>query len=1159
MRQRSWLKSLAFGLCLLVTCALSSLPLTAQSFYGGVSGTVMDSTGAVVPNASVSIINLGTNETRKATSGAAGEFRFVNLVPANYKIVVEAQSFKRFEVQPVVVQVGITTRADASLQAGATTETVEVTTQTPLIQTESGTVGAAVEGQVVQSMPLNGRNVMNLITLTPGVVPGANTSGAPSDNGGNRTNTASWGSYGISGGFNNENSEWIDGASVNMMGQNLTGLVPNQDVIQEFRVDTSVPSAEYGRFGGGVINMTTKSGANAFHGSLYEYNRTTSLNATNTYSKHAGLAKPPYNQNQYGAFATGPIKKDKIFFMFGWENFVIRNSTPLSTNVPTVASRSGVFSDKNPAGAARVISDPSGKCTGITHDTVAGTYTIPQSCLDATSKVMMGYFPSPNNSNPIGKFNFAGQPGLGDNTSSYNGRIDYNLSEKHRIFGRYTYWKLDDIGQDLFGGTDVKFNTRYAATHNRTQQIVIGDTYTVNPTTIADLRVNYTRQYFTNPSLQLNQVDMSQFGPAYAALAPKLSYTALPSLTLTGTDSIYNMNPISGVEFDPYNNYGLNGSLTKIVGAHSFKFGFEGVLRQHGGTGYFRNPAGYSTFSNSTAGDEVASFYLGEFTTDVLQTIWSATSYNYYWGFYGTDTWKLTRNLTVNLGVRWDVPGGVQEKKDRATVILPNITDPITGVKGANTLVNTSLYPHRSVEPIQHGLVAPRLSFANSLPGNSVLRGGFGIAYLPPDVPQGLMAYTSPVNAGITTTKNGAVPTFFQANPFPTGILQPVGRTNPNFSSTLKGQAVSAPVPQDAYPYKMQWNLSFAKQWKGDWSTEMSYVGTAGKHLTMNVAVSMDQPSTANTKILQAYEYTQAGCAPPGPCSTAAQNATIAYATAQGMMPYPGYQNLSNAGQNTGASTYHSMYAVMQKRFHSAGLINANFTWGKVLTNTDAPTGASTASGGTEAPQDYTNLAAEKSVAYNMLSKRFLLNYVLNLPFGKGQAIGANQTGFVSALISGWGLNGITTVQSGMPLAIAYNGNNLTKNLNAGILRPNYVPGCDKKAGVPSKAFDRYNTNNWFNAACFQYPGDFTFGNQPRVDPTLVGQGQVNFDVAASKTTTIHENWNLQFRAEAFNIFNHPYYGNPGTTMAGSGYNTINTQNNMAQPRLIQLSLRLGF
>ena len=1157
MGRKRRLVSTAIGLLVLAISSIWSLPMMAQSFYGGIAGTVTDATGAIVPGATVTVTNLGTNEVRTAQSGASGEYRFVDLLPAAYKIAIESKGFKRFEVQSMQVQVDNTLRVDARLEVGSATETVEVTTQTPLLQTESGSVGTEIEGQQVQAMPLNGRNPMNLIALAPGVVANSGAQGSASFNAGNRTQNGSWDSYQIGGGFNNENAEYIDGAPINVLGGSTVSLVMSQDAVQEFRVESSAPSAEFGRFGGGVIEMTTKSGANHFHGTVYEYVRNTILNANPFTNDYLHQPVAAFHQNQYGAAIGGPIKRDKAFFFFNWENFSLRQGSVVDTNVPgdgthgTTNQRGGVFS--------KAIVDPAKKCAIQPNTPSPGLYTIPQSCFDATSKVMLNYFPLPNTTpTPAANFNYVSSPVIGDDTHQYNARVDYNLSANQRLFARYTQWVLQDIGQNGFNNANG-FPTTYAATANTTYAAVVGDTYTINPTAVADVRLSYTREFFNNPGPGVGHTDMSQFGPAYAALAPQLSFTALPGLALGGgPDNIYNLNPISEVQQFHYDNYGLNGSFTKILGNHALKFGGEGVLRLQNGTGTSHNPAGFSTFSNSTTGDEVASFLLGEFTNDNVTTILQSTTFNYSYALFGIDTWKVNRNLTVNLGLRWELPGGLEEKKDRTTVMLPNVVDPNTGSAPTVVLVNSPLYPSRSEEPYHYMLFSPRVSFAQSLSGSAVFRGGYAINYLPPDLPPAVISSASPVNSFTTTSTNGPVPNFFQANPFPppTGIIEPAGRA---FNSkTLLGQVVSEPVPTNLYPYMQQWDLSFGKQWKGDWLTEISYVGEKGTHLLENVAYGLDQVPE---------QYVGTGTAPGplqamensliagGASAASAQNTVLTYA--KPLRPYSTlYTNVSNAAAYTGSSTYEALYLVLQKRFRSAGLLNANYTWDKILTDTDEPNTGNNETGGLAAPQDFYNHRSDKSLAAIEVPQRLIVSYVLNLPFGKGQRFANGVSGITDRLISGWSANGITTVQSGTPLTFTYSaGNILSKNLGSGTIRPNYVPGCNKTK--PGSPFQKLISNTpYFNTSCFTYAGDFQFGNEPRVDPTLRNPYTQNYDFALVKKTTLRESVNLQFEAEAFNIFNRVQFTAGGSALGSGTFGVVSAG---GSPRLVQLSLRLNF
>lgn len=301
---------------MLIACFCGSAH--AQTSYGSINGIVTDNSGAVITGANVTLTNSGTSEKQIIPSDNSGIYRFVNLIPGTYRIDIEKSGFKRLTRGPIQVEVQSAIRIDASLQVGDVNQVVEVTAQTPLLQTEQASLSQVVEGRTVQEMPLNGRNVLNLIGLVPGVVPQGSSTGNPMGNqsGGATTNPNGWGNYQIGGGMANQSATFIDGAPINMSYVNSTVLVPTQDAIQEFRVATNDVSAEFGRFAGGVVNMATRSGTNSFHGGLYEYFRNKNLNANNFFNNRSGLGRPAFTQNQYGANIGGPIIKDKTFFFF---------------------------------------------------------------------------------------------------------------------------------------------------------------------------------------------------------------------------------------------------------------------------------------------------------------------------------------------------------------------------------------------------------------------------------------------------------------------------------------------------------------------------------------------------------------------------------------------------------------------------------------------------------------------------------------------------------------------------------------------------------------------------------------------------------------------------------------------------------------------------
>jgi len=1133
--------ALAVKLVCLTTIIAASSALNGQSFYGSILGTVTDTSGAVVPDATVTVTNVGTNQAQTVRSDAVGKYSVVNLVPAAYKVEVTKARFKRFLSDQVTVEVGAVVRLDARLVVGTASETVKVTAEAPLLQTDTSAMSQEIEGALVRQIPLDGRNVMNLIALAPGVVPGGSSAGGTGLNQGTRSANQGWGNYQIGGAIQGQGAEYIDGSPINVLGGNTVALVMTQDAVQEFSVTTSGAGADFGRFAGGIVNMTSRSGTNAWHGSLYEYFRNADLNANNFFDNQLGTARPQDNQNQYGVVLNGPIKRDKAFFFFSWEGFAGILGESSATNVPTQAMRDGVFTDP--------VTDPLGNCN-IVHNSNAGTWTITNlwqgACGDPLAHILMTYYPLPNTS---GAFNWFLTTPIANHQNQYNGRVDYTISSKLRFFGRYTYWTLHDTGFSEFNNAGG-WPTANGHVMNDSHQAVLGDTYTFSPNTLLDVRVTYVREFSPNYPDSVS-VDESQFGPAYTALAPQMSVHVLPVFTLNGIHNFYNFGNITGYSVNWWNTYGTNANLIRIIGAHNLKFGAELRLMDQSGTGFLGSGSGKYTYSTTYTGDEWASFLMGYPTQVQFGTINTTASYNYYQAYYVTDTWQAKQNLTVNLGLRYELPGAVAERNNKATVLLPHAVDPNTGATGTLTLVDSPLYPYRSTVLPKHYLFAPRLGFAYRMNNDTVIRGGYGISYLPPDL-TGELASSSLVNAASTQVNvTGALPTPLQ-DLYPTTLNQPIGRTDPSFmtlyccTGSLKN--ISGPVPQQNFPYVQQWNFTVSHQFKGNWMAEIGYAGLKGTHLP-GIGRSLDELSS---------QYYSMGSALLNPTTLDGIPMTLG----QSLRPYPFYSNVSDAAEFYAHSNYNSLQAKLVKRFGSGGTLLANYTWSKNLANTDTLNGfleakpspqSSTSGEGTI--QDYNNLNGEYSLVSYNVNQRAVVSYVLDLPFGKGQRFANGLARPVDLLVSGWSVSGITTFQSGFPLFITEaQSNALTQFFGGGTLRPNVVPGCVKK--ISRSAISRLN--EWFNTSCFTFPGNYAFGDEPRVDPNLTSEGVNNYDFAAMKSTNLWgERANVQFRAEFFNIFNRVQFAPPVTQQGSSNFGEILSQVN--QPREIQLSLRVNF
>ena len=1183
----------------IVLSGLSTL-LHAQSTFGSIVGIVTDSSGAVVPGATVTITNLATNNKTTVRTDATGGYRLVDLLPANYKIEVAAKSFKQFVVASAAVQIEGTLRVNATLQVGSENETIEVTAEPALLQTETSAVGYEVEAKQVEQTPLNGRNIENLIGLVPGVVPANNALGSAGENQQSHTANAGFGNYTIGGGGGGNEGQYIDDAPINGFGQfnggNTVTLIITQDAVQEFRVDTNAVSPQYGRFSGGVVSLGTKSGGNAFHGSVYEYFRNKVLNANNFFNNYSGLPRPIWNQDQFGATASGPIKKDKAFVFFSWEGFKDWLGVPNATNVPTANMQAGVFT--------RAINDPTGRCptisgsqpgttpapgNNIIYDSVQSTWTVEQGCWDPTSTIMKALWPAvltPNNP----QYNYYVAPKTGTKTNQYTGRVDHNISDIQKFFGRYTYWALQDISPQEFAGSYPSSNlvnsvqTGNSFSQLASHQAVLGDTYTINSTTIANIRLSYNKSFYNQvpPGLGVSE---SQFGPAFANLSQYEFGHEIPTPSLSGTHGIYTFPAMNFDSTDRTNTYSVIGDVIRNVGKHSLQFGGEERLMQHSGYGNLNGLSGIFTVSNQTTqvsgnsatGDEFASFLLGLMQKATIATGIPTDTYNYSSGWYALDNWKVNQNLTVNLGIRWELPGGLEENHDRATVLQPNAVDPYTGFKGTLVLVNSSQYLSRSMEPVRHDLFSPRVGFAQTLFKNTVIRGGFGLVYGPPDMSAGVMSYNSTVNNQTTTTQNPSSQTAtnsaFISNPFPisvapatAGIIQAAGRNVPNFMITRLGQTISGPIPTTTYPYMEQGNLTVAQELWGKLMLQAGYVGARGLHNPINHYLNQMPDSLISQG---AALLANAPC--PADQGSASTVPTIS--VGQCARPYPEYKGLSNSVDYSGASMYNSLQVQGQFRSPHSGLITTSYTWAKTMNYAlDS--------------QDV-NRGNIRSLAPTDVHQRAIISYTLNLPFGKGQKYLPNPTSVADIAISGWTVNGVTTFQGGTPLALTLNGGNtLSQQFGFGGIQPNglsgirpdYAPNgtavingatvsCNGNKKTSGSAAQRATKTGWFNVACFQPPGTvagtpvgYSIGNESPTDSSLRNEGVDNFDFAVVKETKIKELANMQFRMEFFNLFNRVSFAGPGTALNGNNFGLVTaTVTNGYNQRQIQASLRITF
>ena len=1164
--------SLAFALpfVFLLVAAPGLLRLQAQSSYGSVVGTVIDTTGADVPGATVSLGNDGTGASEATTTGHGGTYSFLNLNPGSYTLNVSQPGFQSYRRRQVDVQIGGLTRVDVTLRVGDVTQTLTVTSAAGDLHTDSATLDGVIEGQQVLEAPLNGRNVNNLLDFVPGVIPGGGTQGSTMANGGSgnfkageQTQPIAYGNYQIGGAFSGQSLFYIDGVGSNIAENNVNTLVLTQDAVEEFRVSTNNVSAEFGGYGGGVIQISSRSGTNTFHGNAYEYFRNTDLDANDWFSNHDNLGRSALHQNQYGLNLAGPVLRNKLFFFSSWEHESLLSESPTSSTVPTTAELSGDFSAD-----PQIIYDPT------TGQPFQGN-RIPRYRLDQTALTILN-LETPDESRVIQTpftTNFYASAPIKGYQDQYNARIDANAGKADTLFARYTYWNPHNQPSDPFGT-----HTGAGPTGNSTQEGVLGDTHIFNATTIADLRLSYLENYNFQRPLS-DGFNMSSINANYGSIQAESENQEglLPGLGIQG----YDVGPELSNLYWNNNAWSANGSVTRILGRHTIKAGgnWRQVLWESytnlQGLGVNASPF-YTAASatDSAHGNALASFLLGIPSSASIQQLdtWRAFLHNY--GLFVSDTFQATSKLTITAGFHWEQPGSYSEERNLDTILQPDaavtvgglssIRNPVSGatlpLTGQLVFVDSPQYASRREEALHWKLFSPRLGFAFRADPRTVLRSGYGISFFPSEMTADSPG-ASPINAaftGITNPPPGNPLIITVDNPLPNGIHLPSGRSQAGLDAAL-GQSIIGRIPNQAYGYSQQWNLALERALDEHSTAAIAYAGSKGTHLILSLTYTgtglnlnqlPDAYDSLGPALLTQVRNPFYGILPAG---TTMGAPTVAEGYL--LMPHPQYPGgLFQSVPRDGDSSYHALQATYIRHFGHAGNLQGAYTWGKLLSNTENTSAFEDGQGGIAVVQDNYNLKAEKAVSEEDIANNLVISYGLDLPFGQDQPWLSHIHGAANAVLGGWRVNGITKLRSGLPLALIAAGNGLSQ-FGAGAIRPDYTPGCNKS--VPGPPHSAARANQWFNTACFTQPANFSFGNEPRVDPRLKSEGEDNFDLSINKSFNVAERTRLKFSTEIFNLFNHARFAEPNVNMSSPGFGQVQNQSNL--PRTVQFALRLTF
>ena len=1092
-----------------VSCALLLLgavrPAAAQSVTGTILGTVTDASGAVVAGAKVTILNEGTALTRTVVSDANGEYTAPSLPTGRYTVLSEISGFKALSLSNIEVGVDQRVRIDLKLEVGAMTESVSITAETPLVQTSSSELGTTVGHDQIEALPLNGRNFVNLTRTIPGVlrgIPGANIDGAGS---------LAWrasASFSANGQRPRDNNYMLDGVDNNETWLQTVVVFPSVDALDEFKLQTSTYSAEFGRSLGGVVNLQIKSGTNKLRGSAFEFHRNDAFDANNFFNNKANRAKPDFKQNQFGGTLGGSIFKDRTFFFADYQGHrETQGQTALST-VPTAAMRNGDFSELN-----RVIYDPA-------NNQPFPNNTIPNGRIDSVARnILTQLYPEPNtagtrqaNGQVIN--NYLLNPIKERQDNQFDVKIDHNLTSNNRFFTRYSFEKTHRLQPASLPHGDAGFTFGAGDGNIKAQSLAFNDTHTVKQNLLNEFRFGWSSIKFLNTSIDYGT------NPAAAVGIPGINLNQVTSaMTQMTFQNIRNLGANGNQPLiTNQNDYQIFDNVTWIKGKHTLKSGGSLTLRSREilnadsitGVFNFNNnmtsncaglPAGCTV--NSNTGFDVASFMLGLVNTKT-RALFDAAPYKETrpeYSLYMQDDFRATSRLTVNLGLRWDVyPPWIEVNN------LQSNFDETTGqfVVASDDAVIAGVEVGRRLQTYSKRDLGPRFGFAYDLTGSgrTVLRGGYGIFWN--FTPGGTSSSKAQNPPFLQATALNANPTAYGSNLLLKDGLPPPPGVDPTRPASGTTRSIFDINFRDAYA--RQWNVNVQQSLATNYMVEIAYVGSQGRQMLLK-----GDPNQA-----------------PPVVGVSDSNVNRPYAVLS-----PALRTIGQV-QSKGTLDYNALLIKFQRRFaNNFSFLNA-YTYGKAIDLNSDNDGLVTLSnvydpGYNRGPADYD------------ITHTFSSNWIYELPIARGTAYG------------GWQISGILTLRGGLPLSITQTQNVLSTGTTN---RPNRI--CDGKLSDPT--IDR-----WFDTSCFVAPTDNTgtYGNAGR--GIIRGPGSFNIDASLIKNTRIGR-LDTEFRLEAFNVLNHPQFGNPNTTLGNAAFGTISSM--LSSPscslcgtveRQVQLGVKVRF
>ncbi|MGA7521308.1 MAG: TonB-dependent receptor [Acidobacteriaceae bacterium] len=1088
-RRRQWTSLWHLvAVCLIVVGSRVAFGQAAE-----LQGRVADSSGAVVPDASVTVTNNATGVTVKSKTNGDGQYTVPFLQPGDYTIVVEHAGFVTVRRMGVHLEVDQKAGIDFELKPGGETQTVEVTSEAPLLQTQSASTGETIGTKTIVTMPLNGRDYTQLVTLSAGA---SKNSYSRAGNGFSLNGSQTFENTMLINGI--DNNDYILGAD----SANINAITPSIDAIQEFKVETSNYSAEYGRSAGGIVSVSIKSGTNAVHGDAFEFLRNTVLDANDFFANRAGKPRTPLHRNQFGGTIGGPILRNHSFFFVGYEGQRQTSDQAGFTTVPIGQEATGNF-------GSIPIYNPADVVNGQRQEFQSNT--IPSRQLDPVGLKLAALYPAPNYpsvANPGAVNNYAYTQGLTSNFDRIDSRFDEQIGSHDSAYVSFNRGTVFTETGSVFappgngnpvgaGQTTGPFTQPIHA-----YTIMGSETHIFTANLVNEFRLGYTH----NDSNQLplsSQPLFQQFG--INGIPPSPGLTGLPFFSITGFSTLGDRTFAPNPKLVQVSQG--NDTLSWAKGKHTITMGGE-MLFTHNYAGTSDVQRGYLVFTGQFTsqtpgvgtGSALADLLIGQTQSATLSTALQGRLRSTYMGAFVNDSWRVAPKLTLNLGLRYDLQTPMSERDNRMSNFVLDSSSPQYGTlvqaKNGSTV-------DRTFSNLDTTDFAPRVGISYQATPKTVVRGGFGIFY-------GGLGFQAIAQAGsanppyffsvpVVSATNAATSSLVLQKGFPSGFLNPASVVNPS----LYSQARNYPMPAED-----EWNVAVEHELPFNSALTVTYVGNSTSHIMGDNDVNAP---------------------PPGPGAVAARR------------PFPGYGEIVYQGDYD-HSTYHALQVGFTKRYTGGLSVLSNFTWAHAIDNVH--NNEDNVGGGY--PQNPNDLQAEKGDSGLDVPLDYTASVIYALPFGASHGwLAVSRLG--RQIAGGWQLGGIFTADHGYPLTPSVSpdpANTTTPE------RPNRT--C---SGYLS--YQQRSISHWFDTACYTVPAPYTYGDSAR--GVIWAPGVVSLDALIDRTFTFTEHYRLEFRAESFNVANSAHYAAPSVAVGTAQVGTVSNDSAAFPNRQYQFALRLLF